>query len=96
MCKDHDLQHYAIDLRNIAREITCGDAQLAAELLDCCTQDGLAAFVNLYHDCCEHERIERIKGAMKRSHKNRKGRSLAVAGDVINLWDTELADMLPY
>lgn len=96
MCKDHDLQHYAIDLRNLAREIACGNAELASELLDSCTYDGLASFMNEFDRYCEDSRLERIDDLTKKAFKQRKARSLMMSGDIINAWDTEMMDMIPY
>jgi hypothetical protein len=96
MCSNHGLQHYPTDLRDIAREITGGDAVMAAKLLDMATHDGLAAFMVVYGLYCADDRAKRIQKLLDRSTKRRGPQSVALAGDVVNLWDTELTDMLPY
>lgn len=96
MCKDHDLQHYAIDVRNAAREICCGDAELASKLLDCCTHDGLVAFMHDFENYCADERRRQIEVMLAGCFRQRKAKSMSVSGDIINRWDTELADMIPW
>lgn len=95
MCKDHDLQHYSIDLRNLAREICCGDYVMASRLLDMATHDGMAAFLNQYGDYCSDVRFTRIDGMMSETYTQRRHAAIGLAGEIVNAWEIDM-DELPY
>lgn len=96
MCKDHDLQHYSLDLRDVAREICCGDVEMASRLLDHCTHDGLSSFMNQFANYCEIDRLSRVDRQLSASFKKRLNTSLSLSGEIVNGWDQEMSDMVPY